>query len=202
MTDIDAAPLRLHLVRHGETEWSVSRQHTGRTDIPLTARGEDEARQLAPRLRTVKFSRIFTSPLQRARQTCELAGLNASAEILEDLAEWNYGDYEGLRTADILGMRADWAIFRDGCPGGESAAEIGARVDRCIAYLRTLHGNVALFTHGHLGCVLATRWIGLPLIEAQHFPLATASLSILADDPHHPGVPVIAMWNASSEAGA
>lgn len=199
---MSTTPLQIYLIRHGETEWSVSRQHTGRTDIPLTARGEDEARNLVPQLRTVKFSQVFTSPLQRARHTCELAGLGSAAQTLEDLAEWDYGDYEGLRTADIHKVHADWNIFRDGCPGGESAAQIGARADRCIACLRTLHGNVALFTHGHLGCVLATRWIGLPLIEAQHFPLATASLSILADDPHHRGVPIMAMWNARPGTGA
>ena len=191
------APLRLYFIRHGETAWSLSGQHTGLTDIPLNARGEDEARQLAPHLRKVAFDSVLTSPLQRARQTCALVGLEIMAEVAQDLAEWNYGDYDGQRTVDINQKRADWNLFRDGCPGGETPAQVSERADRLIAHLRTLSGNVALFSHGHFGCVLAARWIGLPIIAGQHFSLDTASFSILGYAPHHPEVPVITLWNAS-----
>ena len=191
-------PTRLYLVRHGETEWSLSGRHTGRTDIALTARGEDEARELAPRLRDIQFAHVLTSPRQRARRTCDLAGLGAASAIEADLAEWDYGDYEGQRSVDIRKQRADWNIFRDGCPHGESPAQVSERADRLIARLRALDGNVALFSHGQFGCVLAARWIGLPLLEARHFALGTGSLSILGHDPHHPEVAVIALWNAAS----
>jgi broad specificity phosphatase PhoE len=191
-------PACLHLVRHGETEWSLSGRHTGRTDIALTARGEDEARGLAPRLRDIRFAHVLTSPLQRARRTCELAGLGAAAEIEADLAEWDYGDYEGQRSADIRKQRAGWNVFRDGCPHGETPAQVCGRADRLIAQLRALDGNVALFSHGQFGCVLAARWIALPLIEAQHLAFGPASLSILGYDPHHPEVAIIALWNAAS----
>lgn len=190
------APGCLYLVRHGETEWSLSGRHTGRTDIALTARGENEARGLAPRLRDIRFAHVLASPLQRARRTCELAGLGAAAEIEADLAEWDYGDYEGQRSVDIRKQRAGWNVFRDGCPRGETPAQVCGRADRLIAKLRALDGNAALFSHGQFGCVLAARWIGLALIEAQHFALDPASLSILGYDPHHPGVAIIALWNA------
>lgn len=193
-----AMPLRLYLIRHGETEWSLSGRHTGRTDLPLTARGEDEARELAQRLREIRFAHVLTSPLERARRTCELTGLGAAAAIDADLAEWDYGDYEGQRSVDIRKQRAGWNVFRDGCPGGEMPAQVSGRADRLIAHLRALDGNVALFSHGQFGCVLAARWIGLPLLDAQHFALGTASLSILGFDPHHPEVAVIALWNAAS----
>lgn len=186
---------RLYLIRHGETEWSQTSQHTGRTDIPLTRRGEEEARQLAPGLAGIPFSNVLTSPLQRARKTCELAGLAATVE--PDLAEWDYGEYEGRRSVDIRKERADWNVFRDGCPGGESVAQVSKRADRMIGHLRSLDGNTALFSHGQFGSVLAVRWVGLPLVSAQHFPFATASLSILGFDDHHPEVPVIARWNAA-----
>lgn len=191
-----AMPPRLHLIRHGETEWSVSGQHTGRSDISLTARGEDEARTLAPRLQDIQFAHVLSSPLKRARQTCELSGLGAVAVINTELAEWDYGDYEGQRSADIRKQRPDWNLFRDGCPHGETPAQVSDRADRLIATLLALDGNVALFSHGQFGCALAARWIGLPLIEAQHFELGTASLSILGHHSHHPGVAVIALWNA------
>lgn len=196
-----AAQLRLFLVRHGQTEWSLAGQHTGRSDIPLTAQGEDEARSVAPLLSTVGFSHVFSSPLQRARQTCDLAGLGDEVEILPDLAEWDYGAYEGLRSVDIRQKVPNWNIFRDGCPQGESAAQMTARIDRLIAHLRTLSGDVALFAHGHVGCVLATRWLGLALTEAGHFPLATASLSVLTLDPKHSNVPIIAAWNLTPGRG-
>jgi probable phosphoglycerate mutase len=188
---------RLYLVRHGGTEWSLSGQHTGRTDIPLTARGEDEARALEKRLRDIRFARVLTSPRQRARRTCELAGLGPAAEIEPDLAEWDYGDYEGQRTVDIRKERAGWNVFRDGCPHGEMPAQVSGRADRLIARLGAVAGNVALFSHGQFGCVLAVRWIGLPVAEGQHFPLGPASLSILGPEPGHPEVRVITLWNAT-----
>ena len=152
---------RQYLIRHGETAWSLSGQHTGRTDIPLTEQGEQDARKLGERLHAVRFRRVFTSPLQRARRTCELTGLNEVAEIEPDLAEWDYGDYEGQRPVDIRKGRPDWNLFRDGCPRGESPAQVSERADRLIARLRTLEGNIAIFSHGHFGRVLAARWIGL-----------------------------------------
>lgn len=189
---------RVHLIRHGETEWSLSGQHTGRTDIALTANGEAQARALAPLLAGIRFDHVFTSPRQRARRTCELAGLGAQARVEEGLAEWNYGDYEGLRSADIRRDRPDWLIFRDGCPNGETPAQLALRVDGLIARLRTLEGNIALFTHGHLGVSLAARWLEWPLVEARHLQLSTASLSVLAIDEHHFDAPVLALWNATA----
>jgi probable phosphoglycerate mutase len=191
-------PLQLSLVRHGGTAWSVSGQHTGRSDIPLTPQGEAEARRLAPRLQAIAFTHVLTSPSQRARRTCDLAGVESTAEIDPDLAEWAYGDYEGRSSADIQAERPGWDVFRDGCPHGESPAQIAARADRLIARLRVLDGNVALFSHGQFGAVLAARWIGLAVIEAQHLRLDTASLSILGYDPHHSEVAVIAMWNTGA----
>ena len=190
--------LRLYLIRHGETGWSRSGRHTGRTDIPLTPSGEDEARELGKHLRDISFAQVLTSPLRRAVQTCSLAGLDKNPEIEPDLAEWDYGDYEGQRSVDILEARPDWNVYRDGCPGGEMPAQVSARADRLISRLHKLDGNIALFAHGQFGSVLAARWIGLAVAEAEHFMLGTASLSILAFDPHHAGVPVIALWNALS----
>ena len=190
-------PPRIYLIRHGETEWSLSGQHTSRTDIPLTAHGEDGARKLGLRLRGIHFARVLTSPRQRARRTCELAGLGSVAEIEPDLTEWDYGDYEGLRSAEIRKARPDWNLFRDGCPNGESPGQISHRTDRLIARLRALDGNVALFSHGHFGRVMAARWIGLPVIEAQRFLLDTASLNILGYDYDRVESPVIALWNMS-----
>ena len=191
------ALLQLYFIRHGGTAWSLTGQHTGRTDIPLTAEGEDQARELRPWLRTIQFTRVLTSPRRRARRTCELVGLSSAAEIEPDLSEWDYGDYEGQRSEDICKGRPGWNIFRDGCPGGESPAQISERADRLIARLRTLEGNVALFSHGEFGRVLAARWIGAPVLEGQNFALGTASLSILGYEPPHPETPVIALWNAA-----
>ena len=193
---------RIYLIRHGETEGSLSGQHTGRTDIPLTAPGEDGARELGQRLRGIQFARVLTIPRQRARRTCELAGLGPAAEIEPDLAEWDYGDYEGQRSVDILKGRPDWNLFQDGCPRGETPAQISDRADRFIARHRVLDGNVALFSHGHFGRVLAARWIGLPVSEAQRFLLDTASLNILGYEHNHVESPVIALWNAASGATA
>ena len=188
-------PLRIYTIRHGETEWSLSGRHTGRTDIALTAQGEDEARQLQPYLHGIRFSAVLTSPRLRARKTCVLAGLESEAAIDADLSEWDYGNYEGERSADIRKARPDWNIFRDGCPGGESPAAISDRADRLIARLRGLQGNIALFSHGHFGLVLAARWIGLDVVQGQHFSLSTGSLGVLSNDPRHPEVPVVALWN-------
>ena len=191
---------QLYLIRHGETEWSLSGQHTGRTDISLTTRGEAEARALQPLLGAITFTAVLTSPLQRARRTCELTGLGATADLESDLAEWDYGAYEGLRSRDIHRERPDWSVFRDGCPGGETPAQISDRADRLIARLRSREGNIALFTHGHFGCALAARWIELPVIEGQHLLLSTASISTLGAHPTHPEVPVISVWNATAKS--
>lgn len=189
---------RLYLIRHGQTDWSLSGQHTGRTDVPLTAQGEQDARDLAKRLRAMRFSRVFTSPRQRARLTCELVGLGAVAEIEPDLAEWDYGDYEGQRSVDIRKGRPDWNLFQDGCPRGESPVQVSERADRVIARLRALEGNTAIFSHGHFGRVLAARWIGLPVSQAQHFLLSTASLSILGHEHNLAEESAIVLWNAVS----
>ncbi|PPQ33483.1 histidine phosphatase family protein [Rhodopila globiformis] len=187
--------LRLYLIRHGETEWSRSGRHTGRSDIPLTERGEDEVRKLGPALRGIAFAHVLTSPRQRARRTCELAMPGQAAVVEPDLAEWDYGDYEGRRSEDILQSRPGWNIFRDGCPGGEATAQVSARADRLISRLGELDGNVALFFHGQFGCVLASRWIGLSVMEGQHFTFDPAALSILGYSRSHPGVRVITLWN-------
>ncbi len=198
MTKSTLTPLRLYLFRHGETEWALTSRHTGRTNLPLTANGENEVRELGKYLRDIRFAHVLTSPLKRARQTCELVGLDEISEIEPDLAEWDYGDYEGKRSVDILKERPGWNVFRDGCPHGEMPAQVSDRADRLIARLRTLDGKVALFSHGQFGGVLAARWIGLLLAEAQHFPLDTASLSILSFNSHHFEIPVIKLWNAGS----
>lgn len=189
--------LSLYLIRHGETEWSLSGRHTGRTDIALTPKGADQARGLIPWLRHIDFERVFTSPRQRARQTCALAELGAPAEIEPDLQEWDYGDYEGKLSAEVHRQRPGWDVFRDGCPGGEMPAEIAVRADRLIARLSAIEGKVALFSHGEFGLALAARWIGMPVADGQHFLLGTASLGILSYNPAHPEIRVIGLWNAS-----
>jgi len=189
-------PPCLYLIRHGETEWSLAGQHTGRTDIPLTKRGEDAARELGQRFREIPFACALTSPRERARRTWELSKLEPAAEIEPDLAEWDYGDYEGQRSADILRARPIWNLFQYGCPGGEMPAQVSDRADRLLARLRTLNGNVALVSHGHFGRVLAARWVGLPVGEAQHFLFDTASFGILGYAPSHPKMPVITLWNS------
>jgi broad specificity phosphatase PhoE len=185
----------VYLARHGETAWSVSGQHTGMTDLPLTERGERNARALGTRLRGLMFARVFTSPMQRASRTCELAGFGARAEVDRDLVEWNYGQYEGRTSHDILAERPGWQLFRDGCPGGEAPAEISARADRVVQRLRALPGNVLLFSSGHFLRVLAARWLGLNLeLLAGHLFLSTASLSALGYE-HNLSEPVIRLWN-------
>lgn len=187
--------MKICLVRHGETAWSLTGQHTGLTDLGLTAQGEVESRALAPRLRVLAFAQVLVSPRLRARQTCELAGLGTASTIEPELSEWVYGHYEGLRSADIRKDTPDWNIWRDGCPGGESPADVSARADRLIASLCDLQGTVALFTHGQFGAALAARWIGLKLVEGQHFALNTGSVSLLGIDPHHPDRRIIELWN-------
>jgi broad specificity phosphatase PhoE len=183
-----------YLARHGETAWSLSGQHTGRTDLPLTARGERNARALGERLRGLTFAKVFTSPLQRAKATCELAGFGSKGEIDPDLVEWDYGQYEGRRTAEIHSERPDWQLFRDGCPGGESPAEVGARADRVIERVRAVHGDVLLFSSGHFLRVLASRWLGFEAAAGRYFLLSTASLSALGYE-HNPAEPAIRLWN-------
>ena len=195
MSDPQNPPLQLFVIRHGETEWSLSGQHTGVSEIPLTAHGEDEARALAPTFRDVAFARVLISPRQRARRTCELAGLDGAVEIEPNLAEWGYGEYEGLTPAEIDNRRPGWEVFRDGCPGGETPGQVSDRADRFLQGLRAATGNIALFTHGHFARALAVRWIGLPISVGGRFALSTASIGILGYDPAHPDVPVIALWN-------
>ncbi len=197
MTEVPKAFLSLYLFRHGQTEWSLLGQHTGKTDIPLTAQGENEARALLPWVNQIKLNHVLTSPRQRAQRTCELVGLSQAAEIEPDLAEWDYGDYEGKLSSEIRAQRPGWNIFRDGCPHGEMPAQVSDRADRLIARLSTMSGNVALFSHGHFLPSLAARWIGLPIVEGQHFQLSTASLSILSYNPSHPDVRVVGLWNST-----
>jgi broad specificity phosphatase PhoE len=184
----------IYLARHGETAWTISRQHTGRTDISLLAQGERDAIQLGQQLEDVVFTKVLVSPLQRARQTCELAGFGAKAEVDADLCEWGYGDYEGRRTADIRAERPDWLLFRDGCPGGESVAAISARADRVIARLRAIDGHILIFSHGHFLRILAARWLGLTGQDARLFLLSTAALSILGYE-HNREEPAVRLWN-------
>jgi broad specificity phosphatase PhoE len=184
----------VYLARHGETAWTLSHQHTGRTDIPLTARGERDARRLAERLKGRRFATVLVSPLLRARRTCELAGFGDQAAIEPELQEWDYGEYEGRRTADICQARPGWSLFHDGCPGGESVETVGARADRIIARLQAVDGDVPVFSHGHFLRVLAVRWLGLPAGDARYFVLSTASLSILGYE-HTLDEPAIRLWN-------
>lgn len=188
---------RVYLIRHGETEWSASGKHTGRTEIPLTARGEDEGRELGRRLRGIPFARVQTSPRQRAVRTCQLAGLGPVTEVDPDLAEWDYGDYEGQLSTHIHENRPGWNLFRDGCPGGESPEHVTDRADRVIARLRMLQGEIAVFTHGHFGRVLGARWIGLSVRTGQCLLFRTASISILSYEHDRADQPVLALWNAA-----
>ena len=184
----------IYLARHGETAWSLTGQHTELTDLPLTERGERNARALGDRLIGLSFAKVFTSPLQRAAHTCELAGFGAVAEIDRDLLEWNYGQYEGRRTAEIHAERPDWQLFRDGCPGGESPDQVGARADRALSRLRAVQGDVLLFSSGHFLRVLAARWLGLEPAAGRFFLLSTASLSALGYE-HNLSQPVIRLWD-------
>ncbi len=196
----------VYLARHGETAWSLSGQHTGLTDLPLTERGERNARALGERLHGLTFAKVFTSPLQRATRTCELAGFGPVAEVDRDLVEWDYGEYEGRRTAEILAERPDWQLFRDGCPGGETPAQVGARADRVVSKIRALAspaastpGDVLLFSSGHFLRVLAARWLGLEPAIGKYFFLSTASLSALG---YEHDWPVIRLWNDTQHVDA
>ena len=185
----------VYLARHGETAWTISGQHTGLTDLPLTERGERTARRLGERLKGLRFSLVLTSPLQRAARTCELAGFKPVAELEKGLVEWDYGQYEGRTTAEIRAERPDWELFRDGCPGGESPQQVSVRADRIVRRLHAVPGNILLFTSGHFLRVLATRWLGLePTVNCKFFMLSTASLSALGYE-HDRSRPVIRLWN-------
>ena len=190
----------VYLARHGETAWSVTGQHTGLTDLPLTERGERNAKRLGERLAGLFFAKVFASPLQRAIRTCELAGFGATAEVDRDLVEWNYGDYEGLRTAEIHAVRPGWQLFRDGCPNGESPAEVAARVDRVVCRVRAVKGNVLIFSSGHFLRVFAARWLGLEPFAGKFFMLDTASLSALGYE-HDLSSTAIRFWNDTRCAG-
>jgi broad specificity phosphatase PhoE len=193
------------LARHGETEWSRSGQHTGRTDLPLTELGRRQGQALADVLGHRQFARVLTSPLRRATETCRLAGLGDQAELCPDLVEWDYGDYEGRTTADIRREVPGWSLFRDGVPNGETAEAVGRRADRVIGSIRlnggrsghgdSGHGDVALFAHGHILRVLAARWLGMSPAEGRHLPLGTATVSVLGWDRE---VPVLWRWNDDS----
>jgi broad specificity phosphatase PhoE len=190
----DALPI-IYLARHGETAWSLTGQHTGLTDLPLTERGERNARRFGERLRGVTFTKVFISPLQRAARTCELAGFRGDADVDPDLVEWNYGEYEGLTGDQIHARRPDWFLFRDGCPGGETPAQVAARADRVVQRVRAVPGNVLLFSSGHFSRVLAARWLGLEgSLAGGYFLLSTASLSALGYE-HDRDHPVIRLWN-------
>jgi len=192
----------VYIARHGETAWSLSGQHTGLTDLPLTPNGERNAQRLGERLKGLRFARVFTSPLQRAARTCELAGFGAVAEIDPDLVEWNYGQYEGLTSAEILRERPDWQLFRDGAPGGESPEQIGERADRVVRCVRAVPGNVLLFSSGHFIRVLASSWLGLgPGCAGRYLVLSTASLSALGYE-HNLSEPVIRLWNDDHHVAA
>jgi broad specificity phosphatase PhoE len=184
--------LNLFAIRHGETAWSLSGQHTGTTNIPLTESGRRLAERMRPVLAKNAFALVLCSPMQRARETCELAGLGDAAVIDDDLVEWNYGEYEGLTPKQIHATAQGWLIFRDGCPGGESPEQVGARADRVIARARATEGDVALFAHGHVLRVLAARWIGLPAASGQHFLLDTGTLCVLG---YYRDIPAVRVWN-------
>ena len=183
----------VYLIRHGETEWSLNGRHTGTTDIPLTENGRKVAKLLAAALVKEKFALVLTSPLKRARETCELAGFGARAEIDRDLMEWNYGEYEGLTPKQIHVKAPGWMLFRDGCPGGETPEQVGARVDRVIARVRAVEGHAVLFAHGHIFRVFAARWLALPAAAGSQFFLDTATLNILS---YYRGIPAVKRWNA------
>jgi probable phosphoglycerate mutase len=190
-----SSPLpEIYLVRHGETEWTVSGRHTGRSDIPLTRSGEEAARGVADRLQGQSFAAVWSSPSQRARRTCELAGFGPAPEIRDNLAEWDYGAYEGLISKQIHELRPDWQLFRDGCPEGEAAADVGARADAIIAELRKANTRILVFSSSHFLRVLGARWLGLPPEGGAHFVLDTTSISVLGYE-HNLAEPVIRRWN-------
>ena len=190
----------IYLARHGETAWSVSGQHTGRTDIPHTERGDLNARRLGERLGGLTFAKVLTSPLQRARRTCELAGYGSVAEVDADLLEWDYGKYEGRTSAQIHAINPEWDLFRDGCPGGEKPQDVGARADRIVQRVRAVRRDVLLFSSGHFLRVLAARWLGLEPGAGRYFLLGTASLSALSYE-HNESHPAIRFWDDTRHVG-
>ena len=187
-------PPIIYLARHGETAWSLSGQHTGLTDLPLTERGERNARHLGERLRGLTFAEVLVSPLQRAVRTCELSGFGEAGVIDRDLLEWDYGDYEGRRTSEIHKERPGWQLFRDGCPGGETPGQVAARADRVIARVRGIAEDVLIFSSGHFLRVLAARWLGLEPAAGRYFMLSTASLSAVSYE-HNLSQPAIGLWD-------
>jgi broad specificity phosphatase PhoE len=191
----------IYLARHGETAWSLSGQHTGLTDLPLTRHGEENARALGERLAGLKFGKVLTSPLQRARRTCELAGFGGVAEVDRNLVEWDYGQYEGLTSDEIHARRSDWQLFRDGCPGGESPQQVGDRADSVLKNLVRLQSHALLFSSGHFLRVLAARWLGLEAASGKYFSLSTASVSVLGYEEDL-SQPVIQLWNDAGHVGA
>jgi len=191
---LETRPANLYLVRHGETEWSLAGRHTGLTDVPLTPRGEQNARRLGERLARHNFARVLTSPLQRARRTCELAGFAAVATVDPDLVEWNYGQFEGLRSPEIHARAPGWNVFQDGGPGGDSPADVRARADRVLSKVRAIDGDVLLFSSGHFLRALGARWLGLEVTFGRYLALDPASLSILGYE-HRADDPVIRLWN-------
>ena len=190
----------IYLARHGETAWSVSGQHTGLTDLPLTDHGQRNAVRLGERLKGLSFAKVFTSPLQRASLTCKLAGLGDVAQVDPDLLEWSYGQYEGLTTKEIHVPRPGWLLFRDGCPGGESPDQVAARADHVIDRVRAVSGDVLLFSSGHFLRVLAARWLGLPPLGGKYFLLSTASVSALSYE-HDLSEPAIRLWDDTHHVG-
>jgi probable phosphoglycerate mutase len=190
----------IYLARHGETAWTVTGQHTGRTDIPLTERGERNARRLGDRLGGLSFPKVLCSPLRRARRTCELAGFGPRCEFDPDLMEWDYGQYEGCTSAQIHARQPDWQLFRDGCPGGETPEQVAARADRIVARVRAAGSDSLLFSSGHLLRVLAARWLGLPPSAGRYFLLGTASLSALSYE-HTLAEPAIRFWDDTRHVG-
>lgn len=191
---------RLHLLRHGETDWARLGRHTGRTDVSLTARGEAQARQLGERLQGRTFAHVFTSPRERARHTCELAGLGPQATVADDLREWDYGDYEGRTTAEIHADRPAWNLFTDGAPGGENPAAVYARALELVRRVQSLDGEIAIFSHGHFLRVLAAAWVGFPVTLAAGLELGTASHSILGHEHNLRERPCLSLWNATGPA--
>jgi len=190
----------IYLARHGETAWSRTGQHTSYTDLPLTQRGERNARRLGERLTGLLFTKVLTSPLQRAIRTCELAGFGAVAVVDSNLVEWNYGEFEGLRTVEIHAKYPDWLLFRDDCPRGESPGQVGKRADDVLRGLRESKGNVLIFSSGHFLRVLAARWLGLEPSAGRYFMLRTASLSALGHE-NNPSLPVIEFWDDTGCVG-
>jgi broad specificity phosphatase PhoE len=196
----DSLPI-VYLARHGETAWSLSGQHTGRTDLPLTEHGERNARALGQRLQGLSFASVLSSPLRRVVRTCQLAGFADRVDIDQDLLEWDYGEYEGRRTSDIHKERPDWQLFRDGCPGGEAVPDVGVRADHVVTRVRAVRGNVLIFSSAHFMRVLAARWLGLDAALGRCFLLSTASLSALGYE-HNLSQPVIRLWDDTRHLGS